>query len=225
MPNGRNEQGQFSGDDDTQLRTEFRREHISWRAMICRCYDETADAYEWYGKRGISVCERWHEFRNFIADMGRRPEDATLDRIDVNGNYEPSNCRWSTTKDQMRNKRNNHFYEYQGRRMILADWSEELGIPMAALRSRILRHGWSIEKAFTHQSGHSRKSFRMMTLNGKTQCATWWANELGIDRGVINARLRLGWSDEKTLTTPVRDKCPSQRELKKRQQEQPTDVL
>jgi hypothetical protein len=73
--------------------------------MIQRCNNPKATNYKYYGGRGITVCDRWHSFINFLADMGERPAGMTLDRIDVNGKYEPSNCRWTTSSEQQQNKR------------------------------------------------------------------------------------------------------------------------
>lgn len=98
--------------------------YATWVKMMARCYKECDPKYEIYGGRGISVCERWHVKENFFADMGERPAGMTLDRIDVNGNYEPSNCRWATPKTQSRNRTNTIYVDIGGITKTMAEWAD-----------------------------------------------------------------------------------------------------
>lgn len=80
-------------------------EHYIWRSMMARCYNENLANYKYYGARGIKVCKRWHDYKNFMADMGERPSNKySLDRINSNADYKPSNCKWSTRSEQQKNK-------------------------------------------------------------------------------------------------------------------------
>src|SRR6478736_1916805 len=79
------------------------RTYWSWISMLNRCRCATSTSYPLYGARGIKVCERWESFDSFLADMGERPDGTSLDRVNPDGNYEPGNCRWATSKQQARN--------------------------------------------------------------------------------------------------------------------------
>lgn len=115
-----------------------------WQMMIRRCYDPDSVAYKNYGGRGISVCERWlNSVENFYLDMGERPSSKySLERIDNNGNYEPSNCKWATTKEQSRNRRNNRVLNCNGIKKCVADFAEEIGVHPDKIHNR-LKYGWS----------------------------------------------------------------------------------
>ena len=135
--------------------------HIWWN-MKQRCSSKKDKAYSSYGGRGIKVCKRWvNSLANFYADMGPRPKGYSLDRIDNNGNYEPSNCRWASHKDQCRNKRTNVNITAFGKTQCLTDWSIESGINKSTIYSR-LKRGETIEMALTQKPrpGSQRKVSR-----------------------------------------------------------------
>ena len=118
------------------------RTYSLWEAMLSRTRYGRSD----YAGRGIAVCESWLKFENFYADMGEAPEGLSLDRIDNNGNYEPSNCRWATRSQQNNNKRNNVIIEWDGKRQTRSQWEKQLGMRPTTLRTR-LKAGWPMERA------------------------------------------------------------------------------
>lgn len=131
------------------------REHKTWSAMLGRAHFGTADCAHHYLGRGITVCERWLRFENFFADMGVRPPGMTLERINNNGNYEPSNCRWATQLDQQRNRRFNRWLTAFGKTLLITDWAAALGISRQAISYRLSK-GWPIERALSARRGEAR---------------------------------------------------------------------
>lgn len=125
-------------------------EWMIWRGMRLRCYDTAQPAYPNYGGRGIKVCDRWTAFENFFADMGERPtEKHSLDRIDCDGDYTPTNCRWATNKQQQRNRRNNIRVEYNGEVKCLSEWAELYGLKQVIVWNRYVCSRWSIHRTLT----------------------------------------------------------------------------
>jgi hypothetical protein len=125
-------------------------EHKTWLSMKNRCLNPNDTRFADYGGRGITICDKWeNSFETFYADMGPRPEGCSIDRIDVDGDYEPSNCRWATDTEQRRNKRNNHLITHKGETKTLAEWSEITNIKYATLKIRINKLKWPVERALT----------------------------------------------------------------------------
>ncbi len=108
----------------------------SWTRMRNRCLNPNAADFSHYGGRGISICVEWEDFLVFLRDMGERPSGTSLDRIDVNGNYEPGNCRWATAKQQANNRSNTPFVLYMGKEWSLSDLAHECGLPYGLLSQR-----------------------------------------------------------------------------------------
>jgi hypothetical protein len=125
-------------------------EYGSWHAMIGRCTKPDNDCFEYYGGRGITVCDRWlTSFENFLTDMGPKPSlHHTIERIDNNKGYEPGNCKWATLSEQARNRRDNVLLEHDEKVQCLAAWADDLGIKQTTLRMR-LKRGWSAERILT----------------------------------------------------------------------------
>lgn len=127
--------------------------YVVWAGMMQRCNDSTVAAYKNYGGRGIAVCERWHKFENFRDDMGEPPSGLTLDRIDVHGDYEPSNCRWATRATQARNTTRNHFLTLYGQTYCLSEWAERLGLPISTIKNRLSKK-WPVEMILSQRKFH-----------------------------------------------------------------------
>lgn len=130
-----------------------------WENIKKRCYNKNTEHYSDYGGRGISMCESWknsfESFKDWALENGYSG-NLTIDRIDFNGNYEPSNCRWVTIKEQANNKRNNILLTHNGETKTIAQWAEEVGLKRRTIRARIDQYGWTIEEALFTPVGQPR---------------------------------------------------------------------
>jgi hypothetical protein len=147
MPARREDRPFWSG--SSSLDADMRQVYWVWSAMRKRCQEPSDPAYVNYGGRGISICERWLSFENFIADMGPRPEGGMIDRIDNSGNYEPDNCKWSTRKEQNSNRRNCIYVELDGIRMTLKEACRVRGVKYRPVHKRIMDRGWDVMRALS----------------------------------------------------------------------------
>jgi hypothetical protein len=138
--------------------------------MRTRCLNPRAANYFRYGGRGITICERWDNFENFLSDMGRKPSPIhSLDRIDGSGHYSPDNCRWATPKEQSRNIRTNHRLTFNGETRTCIEWAELIGLKETTLNER-LRHGWTVQRALTEPLVDKAAQARKMTKQRLSEC-------------------------------------------------------
>lgn len=173
----------------------------TWQNIKRRCNKKNCQEFPRYGGRGIKICSRWSDsFINFYEDMGERPSPAhSLDRIDNDGDYEPSNCRWATSVEQQRNRSNNRVINFRGMTEVMSRWAEITGIHKATLSSRI-DHGWTVEKALT--TPVRKQTMGTLTFNGETKTLPEWSRSTGIKISTLHSRFRSGtWSIEELLTT------------------------
>lgn len=124
-------------------------EYIVWTQMRQRCVNSKAPNWKNYGGRGITICERWSSYENFLADMGRRPTPHhSLDRRDNDGPYAPENCRWATYQEQVNNQRRTVLIAFNGRIQPAADWGRELNLSASVITARV-KLGWEPERIFS----------------------------------------------------------------------------
>lgn len=128
-----------------------------WTTIIQRCTNPNHRNYSRYGGRGVTVCERWKSFENFLIDMGERPPNRQIDRINNNGGYDKKNCRWTTPKQNGRNRQNNRLITFNYKTQCLSAWAEQLNIHEETLRTR-LNHNWPVAKALTTPVRKKRKN-------------------------------------------------------------------
>lgn len=169
----------------------------TWTGMRTRCYNPNHNSFNDYGGRGVSVCEEWNRsymsFYHWSINNGYAPS-LSIDRIDTNGDYSPSNCRWVDSLTQTRNRRSNISMEIAGETKTLGEWADIYGIKRATVYKRY-REGLRGEDVIRQPEDRSR----MITIGGITKSASEWSRESGISRQTIMRRIERGWSTEKLL--------------------------
>ena len=159
-------------------------EYEIWLQIRMWCKNPKNPGYANYGGRGITICKRWDDFANFIADMGKRPSAKhSIDRVNNDKGYSTFNCKWATSLEQGSNKRNNRKITLDGRTQTMAQWTREIGISAATIHARLAR-GDSIADAL-RPADQPRK----ITFKGKSQTVSEWSKELGIQEMTIRQRL------------------------------------
>lgn len=144
MPSGADSHAYRHGHATGESKT---REYLTWRAMTQRCSNPKAPAFYRYGGRGIAVCDRWRDFKAFLADMGPRPPGTSLDRRDNDKGYSPDNCRWATRREQAENTRTVTLATIDGETCSVGTWAARLRLDASTVRYRIRRLGMTPEQA------------------------------------------------------------------------------
>lgn len=169
-------------------------------SMYCRCYYPTTHGFERYGGRGIKMCDEWvknpNTFYEWAINNGYK-KNLTIDRIDVNGNYEPSNCRWATKEEQDNNRRNNRSISYKGETKTLSQWARQYSINIVTLSDR-LKTGMSIDEALNKPAIKSG-GFIQYTLNGETKLLSEWCKIYNINYQTAWKKAKRGDNIEKIL--------------------------
>lgn len=153
---------------DYTIRNSNNRIYRIFKAMKTRCYNKNSSWYKYYGAKGVTICDEWlsdsMKFILWALDNGYE-ENLTIDRINVDGQYSPNNCRWIPRSEQSNNRTLKHLITYNGRTQSIADWAKETGLPWKVIYCRIARYKWSIEKALTipitkggkHEGGNPKR--------------------------------------------------------------------
>lgn len=173
-------------------------EHTTWCAMKSRCYNQNEPGYVDYGGRGISVCDRWKDsFASFLSDMGLKPfPEASIGRIDNDGNYEPNNCRWETHGQQARNTRRTRRIAIGNDSKCFSDWAKEAGVTPSTFSNRVDAN-WSADDLLLPPT-----EAKQLEYNGKKMTIPKWAALLGLHPSSLYERLAAGWTIEEALGTP-----------------------
>lgn len=161
-----------------------------WASMKYRCTNPNSAHWGRYGGRGIRICKAWQDFEKFYADMGDPPSDShTLDRINNDRGYMPSNCRWATRKEQSRNTSSNTWIEHQGKRMTWVEWAEYLDVPYNLLMSR---HKRGVPISEILKPRQNRKRGESVTVDGVSLTLREWSKKLGVPYATVWHRHKNG---------------------------------
>lgn len=171
------------------------------RNMRYRCKNSNYSGYKWYGGKSVRVCDEWDKntqsFIQWSIENGY-DENKTIDRINNDGDYEPSNCRWVDNQTQQNNRSNNVYLTYNEETKTLREWSEVLGIDYSLIKARYYK-GWDAENIFTAPYNSHR---RVLTIYNETKTLSQWSNELGIMPSTLWYRYKNNYSDE-DMVKPV----------------------
>jgi hypothetical protein len=167
--------------------------------MVARTTNPNHSLFKRWGGRGITVCQRWSKYDNFLADMGECPNSLTLERRNNVIGYRPSNCEWATHKTQANNTRRNHFINFQGKRRTITQWAESLGMHPDTLIRRVCIYKWPIKRALTAPLHHEIPKVIRIRFRGKRQSVEQWAEERGIPSKAIYSRIEHGWLPREVL--------------------------
>lgn len=178
-----------------------------WTLMKQRCVNQDLNYYDRYGGRGVSVCDEWMEFEAFAmwAMENGYKDDLSIDRINVDGNYEPKNCKWSTDVQQQRNKRNNHFITIKGETKTIAEWAEISGLPYKTLQRRIYT-GCKEE----HLLSPIGSQYKHIEINGEKKPLSVWAKEAELPYSTIKRRYEKGIRGDDLLKRGRLNKNPEE---------------
>lgn len=181
------------------MKNQDRSEYYVWSSMKQRCNNPKCKSFPYYGAKGISVCKRWDKFENFFRDMGKRPPNSSIDRINNKLGYSKDNCRWVPMWSQNRNKCNSRFLDFNGINQSLTDWAADLGMNKTTLSER-LDAGWTLESALTTP----KKVREKFEYNGEELTIREWERKLGLREDFLSRRIRgCGWTIKRAIETPV----------------------
>lgn len=187
----------------------LKRERSAWKTMIRRCEERTHADFRRYGAKGITVCPQWRtSFQQFLHDLGPAPSPLHwLGRLDVLGNYEPANCRWTTHEEQMRRRAFCKKVKLNGQQLTLAEASRLLNLHDSTLYRRIVAYGLTLSEA-CKPGKLPRRIDILLTHQGETLTLAAWSKRTGIPRAKIYKRLRYGWQPGRVLDPEGRNPPP-----------------